>query len=51
MAYNTFAYDNNVMALIKTPTFDVTKGPKASNGLKLIKIEASDWMSIMVLKD
>ena len=50
-AYNAFARDNDVKVLLKTPIFDVTKGPEADNGLKPIKINAPDWVSIMVEKD
>ena len=50
-AYNTFARDNDVNTILHTPIFDVTKGPEADNGLKPIKINAPDWVSIMVEKE
>ena len=50
-AYNEFVRDNSAMTLLKTPIFDVTKGPETDSGLKPIKIKAPDWVSIMVEKD
>ena len=50
-AYNTFARDNSVTELLHTPIFDVTKGPETDSGLKPFKINAPDWVSIMVEKD
>lgn len=50
-AYNAFARDNDIKVLLKTPIFDVTRGPEADNGLKPIKINAPDWVSIMVEKE
>jgi len=50
-AYNTFARDNHAETILHTPIFDVTKGPEADNGLKPIKINAPDWVSIIVEKD
>ena len=50
-AYNEFVRDNSAMTLLKTPIFDVTKGPETDSGLKPIKIKAPDWVSIMVERD
>ncbi len=50
-AYNEFVRDNSTETLLTTPIFDVTKGPEADNGLKPIKINSPDWVSIMVEKD
>lgn len=49
--YNEFVRDNYAKTILHTPIFDVTKGPEADNGLKPIKINAPDWVSIMVEKD
>ena len=37
--------------ICRTPIFDVVEGYKHANGLKPIKIDAPDWVSIMVEKD
>jgi len=50
-AYNEFARDKDVDELLTTPIFNVIRGPEADNGLKPIKIDAPDWVSIMVEKD
>ena len=50
-AYNEFVRDNSAMTLLETPIFDVTKGPETDSGLKPIKINAPDWVSIMVEKE
>ena len=46
--YNEYVRDKDVEELLITPIFDVTEGPEADNGLKPIKINAPDWVSIMV---
>lgn len=50
-AYDAFQRDNTVMTLASTPIFDVVCGPEADNGLKPIKINAPDWVSIMVERE
>ena len=49
--YNEYVRDKDIEELLTTPIFDVTEGPEADNGLKPIKINASDWVSIMVEKE
>ena len=49
--YNEYVRDKDVEELLTTPIFDVTEGPEADNGLKPIKINAPDWVSIMVEKE
>ena len=49
--YNEYVRDKDVEELLITPIFDVTEGPEADNGLKPIKINAPDWVSIMVEKE
>ena len=49
--YNEYVRDKDVEELLTTPIFDVTEGPEADNGLKPIKINANDWVSIMVEKE
>ena len=49
--YNEFVRDKSATTLLHTPIFDVTKGPETDSGLKPIKINAPDWVSIMVEKD
>ena len=50
-AYNEFVRDISAMTLLETPIFDVTKGPETDSGLKPIKINSPDWVSIMVEKE
>lgn len=50
-AYNKFVRDNDITELLNTPIFNVIRGPEMDNGLKPIKIDAPDWVSIMVEKD
>jgi nicotinic acid mononucleotide adenylyltransferase/8-oxo-dGTP pyrophosphatase MutT (NUDIX family) len=50
-AHNTFHLDNTITALVSTPIFDVVRGPEADNGLKPIKINAPDWVSILVERE
>ena len=49
--YNEYVRDKDIEELLTTPIFDVTEGPEADNGLKPIKINTSDWVSIMVEKE
>ncbi len=50
-AYNEFVRDKDVVELLTTPIFNVIRGPEMDNGLKPIKIDAPDWVSIMVEKE
>ena len=50
-AYNEFVRDNDITELLNTPIFNVIRGPEMDNGLKPIKIDAPDWVSIMVEKE
>ena len=50
-AYNEFVRDNDTTELLNTPIFNVIRGPEMDNGLKPIKIDAPDWVSIMVEKE
>ena len=50
-AYNEFVRSKDVKKLLTTPIFDVVRGPEMDNGLKPIKIDAPDWVSIMVMKE